>query len=217
MAPPPGNVSIVLLGTFEPLRAQPADLLGKGLLKESDLTELRYETAIRELVVARLPWMQIIIEHQRLFAAATLQSPAGEPVRDFVVGLAELMPVRHVTAVGLNRDQHFATPSQEVWHKIGHLLAPKDVLWEKLLKSPGLQSLSIRGERPDGEGGFIDVKVEPSKVLPHGIYVHVNDHFQPTVEALESNPDKILDVLTDRWSESMLRADQIFAAIKGLF
>jgi hypothetical protein len=219
MAPPPGDISgasIVLLGTFDPLHAQPADLLWKGLLNERDVTELRYEAAMPDLVIATLPWMRIIIERERLMAAATLQSPAAEPVRDFVIGLAELMLVRHVTAVGLNRDQHFATPSQEVWHRIGHLLAPKDVLWDRLLKSPGLQSLSIRGDRPDGEQGFIVVKIEPSTVVPHGIYVHVNDHFQATAEVLESNPYKVLDVLTDRWSESMLRADQVIAGVKGL-
>jgi len=219
MAPPPGDIngtSIVLLGTFAPLHAQPAELLWKGLLNERDLAELRYDTAMQDLVIATLPWVRIIIERERLIDAATPQNPAAEPVRDFVIGLAELMPVRRVTAVGINRDQHFATPSEEVWHNIGNLLAPKDVLWDKLLKSPGMQLLSMRGERPDGERGFIVVKIEPSMVVPHGIYVHVNDHYEATAEARESSPSKILDVLTERWSESMLRADQIIAGVKGL-
>src|SRR5438128_983543 len=118
--------AIVLVGAFDPMLVQPANLLSNGLLAESDFAQLRYEVLASEVSVMNLPWMQLILEPTKLSASTTLVNPIAEPVRDFVFGLYATSKIKHVTQVGLNHDTHFGVPSEEAWHKIGHLLAPKD-------------------------------------------------------------------------------------------
>jgi hypothetical protein len=150
-----------------------------------------------------------------LTAVTTLENPIAEPVRDFVFGLYATVKTKHLTAVGLNHDTHFAVPSMEVWHKIGHLLVPKEQLWRNLLKDPGTLSVSIRGKRDDDLNGEINVKVEPSLRIHPGIYINLNDHLVAG-EGPKDDPERLIDVAGEIWDESQRRSDAVVAAVKGL-
>jgi hypothetical protein len=93
--------SIVLIGNFDPISAQPAKLIQNGLLDESDLNGLEYDVLLKDFAVARLPWIQFSIELEKFSVNTTLQSPAPEPIRDFVLDFAELMPNCRFSALGL--------------------------------------------------------------------------------------------------------------------
>jgi hypothetical protein len=206
------GAAIVLVGAFDPMLVQPANLASNGLLAESDFAQLRYDVLTPEVSVMSLPWMLVILEPTKLTASTTLANPIGEPVKDFIFALYATSKIKHVTGVGLNHDTHFAVPSEEAWHKIGHLLAPKDTLWRKVLKEPGTLSLSIRGKRDDGLSGQINVKVEPSLRIHPGIYINVNDDL--AVGGRTS--DQLVDLAGEKWDESKRRSDEIVATIKSL-
>jgi hypothetical protein len=209
------GTSIVIVSAFDPMLLQPANLASNGLLAESDLAQLRYDILAPELSVLRLPWMQVILEPTKLSALSTPENPMAEPVRDFVFGLLDTLKIKHVTAVGFNHDTHFAVPSEEAWHKIGHLLAPKEAIWRKVLKDPGTLSLSIRGRRDDDLGGQVNVKVEPSLRIHPGIYINVNDHLTAG-NGPRDTPEQLIDVAGENWGGSKRRSDEVVAAIKGL-
>jgi hypothetical protein len=210
------GTSIVVLGVFDPLNLQPDSLLNSGALNETDLAELKYEIVAAEVAVVRLPWMHITVEANRLSAVSTLKQPIPEPVRDFVFAYCETLQIKRFNAIGLNHDRHFAVSSQEAWHNVGHVLAPKDPVWTKVLGTPGMRSLTIEGKRVEDSDGYVQVKVEPSLRISPGIYIQINDHFAAQPDELKKDPGHLLSILVNKWDESVQRADGILNAIKGL-
>jgi hypothetical protein len=171
---------------------------------------------VPDLAVAQFGWMQLIIEPSKLSASSTIQNPIGEPVRDFVFAFCETQPIKRFTAIGINHDTHFPVPSRDVWHKIGHTLVPKEQLWRKILREPGLLSLTIKGERDDDQRGSVNVKVEPSLRIDPGVYVNVNDHFDADQTRLSEDSGYLLGIVGEKWDESKRRAEQIVTAVKEL-
>jgi hypothetical protein len=209
------GTSIVIVGQFDPRLLQPANLLSNGLLVEDDIAQLRYDVLAPEITIAKLPWMQLIIEADKLTASSTIQNPAAEPVRDFVFALCDMVPIRRFTAIGINHDTHFAVSSEDIWHKIGHTLVPKDD-WRKVIREPGMLSLTMRGQRDDAHRGSVNVKVEPSMQIRPGIYVNVNDHFDADEKLLNEDPSYLLRIVGESWDESNRRSEKIVTAVKGL-
>jgi len=103
-------------------------------------------------------------------------------------------------------------------HRIGHRLAPKKD-WGNILKEPGLLSLVMKGKRPDGLEGYIQVKVEPSRVpiAQPGVYIQFNDHYQlaPGDEPLPGT-SKANKIISSQWVSSMSRALEIAESISLL-
>lgn len=62
--------------------------------------------------------------------------------------------------------------------------------------------------------GLAALRIEPSPLIRPGIFVHVNDHFDASEEALETDPDHLLLHLTEGWSSSVRRFERIIAAVK---
>jgi hypothetical protein len=206
------GTSIVFIGFFDPLLLQPAYLAENALLTDSDLAKLRYQFLAAEIAILNLPWMQLVVEPGKFLASTTIESPIIEPVRDFVIGFYETLKVRNVTAVGFNHDTHFGVRSVEVWHKVGHALAPKEPVWQKALIDPGTLSLSIQGKRDDEFQGNINVKVEPSVRITPGIYLSVNDH----MILAEADSDRLVNSATEKLYTSKARSDLILASLKEL-
>jgi hypothetical protein len=208
------GTSIVLVGPADPTVLQPSNLLKIGALTEADLTELQYEIFAPEVTVAKLSWVRAIVERDKFMFSTTPQAPAAEPVRDLLLSVVELQATTRFTALGINREQHFAVSSLEVWHDVGHRLVPKADLWSKILNQPGTLSVTVQGERDDGAKGKINLRIEPSIQIRPGIFVHINDHFDASADALETDPDHLLVHLTDGWSSSVRRFERIVAAVK---
>jgi len=83
--------------------------------------------------------------------------------------------------MGLNREMHFAMPSEEAWHQVGDKLAPKNG-WAGILRGrPGMTLLSIQGEIPDfpdaTEGTKLTVRVAPSPSVKFGVYFIMNENY----------------------------------------
>ena len=84
----------------------------------------------------------------------------------------------------MNHDMHFKMKDEDRWHRLGHILAPKEV-WSPLLDQPGLRSLIIQSS-PSRKGQLQivhNVSVAPSVLVRPGVYMQLN------VEA--SRPDAV--------------------------
>ena len=211
------GTSIVLLGKFDPAAAQPKTLVEKGLLRSDDLATLVMQVVLPDVVAFTVDWMSASFEPNRAMVSTNPKKPMAEPVRDFILDIVEEMSSHAVEAFGINNDYHFAAQTMEVWHEVGHALVPKDPLWTKVSKNPGLLSLSIRGERDDGHRGYVQIKVEPSLQIPNGIYVQVNDHFtRPDGSAPNDPAMPLLKVIEDEWTNCLRRADIIIQGVRAL-
>lgn len=198
------GVNIVLLGQFNPAFFQPAWLAAENLVRPQEADSAEVQLIHPEAAVMRLEWLQLHVVRDR-FQATTIQSPYFEPLRDLVVGIFSLLNHTPLAALGINHEFHFRLDSEQQWHDLGDRLAPKHD-WG-LLKTPGMRSLVIEGQRDDGFDGHVLVKVEPSRRFEHSIYVEVNDHYElraPT--AKHGGAEKLIEVLTSQWARSMQRS-----------
>lgn len=210
------GTGIVLIGACDPLLFQPKSLVEKGLISETDASQLRYDILSQDITVLRLPWVQIVAETTKITATTTLEAPLGEPIRDFLLAYCDALPIRRFTAVGLNHDTHFGVPDEESWHKVGHTLAPK-AFWAPLVGNPGMLSIAIKGSPEDGrEHGAVNIRVEPSLRIKPGVYVQVNDHIGSDEKTLSEDPDFILTAIEEQWDKSKARSDKIVSALKEL-
>jgi len=210
-----GN-NIVVIGTFDPAVAQPSALLKEQIIRESDIPDMVIELLIPEAISFRLSWMSAVFEINRLIVTTTLTSPVAEPVRDFVVDVIDLMKNAQIRALGINTNYHFGTAGPDSLNQLGHLLAPKQNLWDAVLKRPLLSSMSIRGQRDDDFQGSLNVKVEPSTRIEYGVYVEVNNHFEVTEPEMLKDPTGLVNRLLDQWEPSIQKAEQIIAMLKKI-
>ena len=108
-------------------------------------------------------------------------------MRDLAEQVFLLLPHTPVTAVGLNFQGHYKINTIEDYHKIGDVLAPKNI-WDQIRffpeQSSGLEQLTIRidpFERKEkisiySTENFRKVIFQPSVKVIQGIFLALNDH-----------------------------------------
>jgi hypothetical protein len=222
-----GN-SVVLVGSFEPTRVQPSVLFENGLLNEGDILGLSYEALVKDVTVVKMPWITLSVEREKLSAASTLEYPAGEPIRDFVLGLLEIMPVRRYTALGINRDAHIPIPSMERYQalmdrlggqqrpELASLLESAFPDEDDILLNVRVNSVGFEAQREDGTRGAVKLRFEPSARVSPGLYIQVNDHFEADGTTIDAEPEQLLKQLTEGWGASMRRADSVVSLLRSI-
>ncbi|HEV2631328.1 MAG TPA: hypothetical protein VGV41_22115 [Pseudolabrys sp.] len=209
------GTNVVFVGPCDPASFQPKNLTEQGLITEADAAQLRYDILSADITVLRLPWIQIVAETTKLVASTTLETPLGEPMRDFVLAYCDALTNKSFTALGINHSLHFGIADEQGWHKIGNTLVPKDHVWSATMTAPGMASVAVQGKRLDSDLlGALTVRVEPSVRVKPGVYVNMNDHFDAPVP--NEDPDFLIGVLEDQWDSSKARLDRIVADLKGL-
>jgi hypothetical protein len=201
------GISVVWLGDFNPKIFQPAWFAAEGLIRKQEAEEANIEIIHPEVVSFALEWLRLQVTRERFFVSTT-QEPYYEVVRDLVLGTFSLLRHTPVHKMGINTDMHFRMGSEDTWHAFGHRLAPKD-LWQGILDSPGMRSLTMEGGRLDGYKGYIRVKVEPSVRVHPGVYVNVNDHYEVADPKLVIGSDEIRTLFERSWGESLRRSAHI--------
>lgn len=201
------GVNIVLRGQFNAAIFQPAWLAAQGLIRQQEADVATVAVISPRVTIFTTEWLRVNITDDR-FQVGTSQEGYYEVLRDLVVAVFDLQASTPVRVLGVNRDFHYRLESEKAWHSLGHRLAPKRV-WEGILDQPGMKSLTIEGKRPDEQTGYIQVKVEPSPRVLHGVYVEVNDHYVLSLDGSTSSPagnTNLYIILSEQWMESMERS-----------
>ncbi|MGQ0602265.1 MAG: hypothetical protein ACT4QE_11315 [Anaerolineales bacterium] len=208
--------SIVLLGTFNPVLFHPAWFAYNNLISQPHADSAKVEIIHPKAAIFKTEWLHINVLDDR-FHASTIDASAFESLRDLVFGVFKLLAYIPLRAMGLNREYHFRSKSEDTWHRVGHILAPKEH-WKGLLNDAGTRSLTIEGTRPDGLSGYIRAKVEPSNRVKHGVFIEVNDHFDLNSGQEMQNPstEEALEIITQHWEESLRRSDAIASMVASL-
>ncbi|MDL5156023.1 hypothetical protein [Actinomycetospora termitidis] len=167
--------SIVLAGSLNPGIFHPQWFARHDLIRSAEAEEAQEVLVTAEYSRFETEWFSIEVLPDRM-SLLTQLSPYYPLLRDLALSIIQILPHTPIQAVGLNRSAHYELDNEELWHSVGHRLAPKDV-WNDILKSPGTRRLTVQGERPDTHKGMILVTVEPSLRLGHGLFVDINDHF----------------------------------------
>lgn len=220
------NVSVVLVGSFNPLIFQPQWLSDHGIVGEAEakqaVQEQRLEVLHPQVTSLNLAWMNLLVTLER-FAVTVTEEPLIR-ASDFSASCFGLLSHTPVRALGLNRTVVFKAPSEAAWHALGDAIGPKEP-WAKFLeggeasgkRTGGLRVLLMeRSLRPDNLTGYIRVKVEAVEGSPLHTLVEVNDHFQ-LATSIESVPaDRAVEMIRGQWDASMSRATEIIASVRSL-
>jgi hypothetical protein len=207
MRPEIEGASIVLLGSFNPVIFQPAWFAAQGLIRDQESQDAKIELIHEAFVKFSMEWLTIEV-HQQRFLSSTHQKPYYNILRDLVVGAFKILTHTPIHSLGINFDFHFPMESEDTWHAVGHRVAPKEP-WKGILEKPGLRSLAMEGARPDEYKGVITVRVEPSRRIKHGVYIHINDHYEAKAKEAPLGCGEIIQILESAWDSSKTRAEEI--------
>ncbi len=173
--------SVVLVGSFNPTIFQPQWFVRQNLLPPEEGEKAEVKVISPE--VCQFETERFIIQVTRdRFAAISQPDANPAPLRDLVAGTFFTLEHTPLKALGLNREMHFAMPSEEAWNQVGDRLVPKECWNEILPGHVGMCSLLVRGEVP----GFSDpkqeitrlnVRVEPSARVKLGVFIQTNENF----------------------------------------
>lgn len=208
------GVTIVLRGAFNPRIFQPAWFAAEDLVRKGEVDASEIEIIHKEISVFSLGKFSFQVMEDR-FTARTSDAPSVEPLRDLVLATFRMLRHTPIVQMGINTDAHFKLASEDLCHRLGFKLAPREN-WSDLLDEPGMRSLVIQGARPDDHSGYIQVRVEPStKAEAHpGVFVAVNDHFKYDVEDV-TGAEKMMTILEQEFDVSVKRARNIAQEIAG--
>lgn len=213
---------IVAVGDFNPAIFSPDWLERNGLIGEDDADIAREGSQGKSLIVSRqvsnfeTKWFALqVLENQFSLTSKDALSPA---FKDLAVGIFQLVPHTPLTAVGLNFVGHFKLATEDDYHRLGDMLAPKDI-WEGLYpdQAHGLADLTIQirsGDRskPQKTKDEKRVSVQPSTRIKFGIFLSYNDHKDVSAgEEDDLTPAERGSAIIDKeWESSWQDARRVF-------
>jgi hypothetical protein len=189
------GVTIVGAGSFNPAIVHPQWLAAKQLIPQELAEHALQPGGERPMIVSPqvsaffADWLSVqVTDQQAIFS--TVDQARESDLRDLVRSFFELLPETPVDGIGINADVHFRTEDPRAWHAFGDRFLPKD-FWEPIFagdkwkdrgdgKHVGMRVMTVEVARNDPEApGHVRVELAPSvRIIPNGVYVGINAHFQ---------------------------------------
>jgi hypothetical protein len=213
------GIHIVLNGSFNPAVFHPRWLADHSLLSP-EAADYAIEGGLERQFIVSPPitvfvadWLTVNVRQEQL--TVTTADEAREPdLKTFASGLMMLLPETPIDAMGMNYSAHFRAQTADSWNDFGDKFLPKE-LWEGVIpegpwvKRPdgqrvGLRSMMVEVARDETRpGGILRIEVGPSvHVLPYGVYVSLNDHFQVAkAEGIRGSAGEYGQILDQQWSK----------------
>jgi hypothetical protein len=225
-------VTVVLRGAFNPSIFQPFWLVRNEIVTEDQGNSAQINIIHAQATEFDVPGQFSLHIDPTTFSITRTEAPLILAADAAVKIFSELLPHTPIAQLGINRTVHFSVGSSEERNRIGRLLAPIDPwgVWGTELsdgESPnrpdqggGLKSLTMLQSRPrDRQHGHVQATIEPSILIQggrSGIFMVVNDHFQ-TQDAGNPEPaEEMIDILADRFDESVKRSEAIIDQVMAL-
>jgi hypothetical protein len=220
LTPEAEGLEVAVLGSFNPAIFHPEWFLRYKLIGENDAKEAEVNVVGSEVTDIQICGIKLVCIKDRFSLGIANISHAAR-MQDLLLQIFTLLPHIPVTACGINPSVHFKISDTQYWHKIGHTLAPKELIWNDLkqLEKPGMRSLNITALRTGEFPGQTNITVEPSLRFPPGLFVQSNYHYPVPAEAIHTTAvELVLKFLKEEWNPAcaMARivANKIFEKIK---
>lgn len=212
---------MVLVGSFNPAIFHPEWFLRHDLIGQEDAREASVNVVSKEVGDLLICGVKLFCIPQRL-SLGTANISRETQLKDLLLSIVSLLPHTPIEACGINPWADYRVESEEHWHRIGHALAPKDLVWNRLAANPGMRSLTITAPREGEFPGELNMTVEPSTRFRPGILVRSNYHWKlPAQPSRGGHSELLLRFLHDEeeWKEACGKArsvaDVIFDSIKA--
>lgn len=207
LSPQIQELSLVVVGDFNPAILHPSWFAGSNLIRSSEAQEAKLEVVHHELASFELSWMRLDSTTNRL-SVSTRQEPYFAPLRDLLEGLMTLLEHTPVHALGINWGFYYSLPDKSAYDKFGHSLAPKQ-FWSPGLVDPKTLRVVIREEYPRTHKGYIDAAIAAEGKLPHCVYLFVNDHIVLDSSTNERPTNQLKRLLSENWDIARSRVETL--------
>lgn len=217
--------SIVAVGDFNPAIFSPDWMEVNGLIGKDDADSVREGRIAKSLITSHqvatfeTKWFALqVLENQ---FSLTSKDALSSAIKDLAVSIFQLVPHTPVTAVGLNFIGHFRLATEAEYHRVGDVLAPKEI-WNALYPndSAGLADLTIRIQStPRGQIATTNdekrIAVQPSAIIRFGAFMSYNDHHDlRSINATDLKPGERTAALIDsEWEPAWRDAVRAFDGV----
>lgn len=218
--------NIVALGAFNPAIFSPDWLEKNGLIGPDDAAQIREGKncfVSRQLTQLEAENFKLVAEENKL--QVNSKGALTPALRDFVMGIFELLPHTPLIAIGLNFDTQFRFFDVAAFHRVGDTLAPKNV-WGKVFAADkfiaGLESITIKiqeGTREKLESNNCrNITLRRVVADYPAINLSYNDHYDLTeIETKErSQTEEAVGILKSQWEATWQEAIPAFSRIIDL-
>lgn len=211
--------AVVLVGSFNPAILHPEWFVRNKLVGESALSSATVNVIASDVAEFNLINVVVFCDKERLHFTVGNMAYV-DALLDLVKGTLQLLSHLPVTAVGLNNNALYRVDSEDHWHRIGHALAPKEQVWDRLCKKPGLTNLSINSpvdwDFPLQENLTLapvlnNLQLHPAIKIQTNLHLTVPDM---KTAGLDLTPTAVaLRFIETRWQNAASRAKEVAAEI----
>jgi hypothetical protein len=202
------EVLAVAIGSFNPRIFEPLWLSNHGLIPEDEAEAAPRQQIDSDMSQISLPWAELLILKDRLQIGSRNEIVNEAQVRDLLVGMLRLLPHTPISLVSINHRVVLSAQSEEQWHGVGHILAPKE-MWDGILDQPGMLDFAMQGVRPDDLEGAIKVRIQPTFDVQWGVFVNVNDEFSIPQSDVDEPAARAADLVEKVWPDAEERTSVI--------
>lgn len=199
------EVTIVVLGSFNPAIFQPDWFIRKGFIAAEELEGDAVDIAVIHQDISKFEneWFLIDVNPTRLAIKAKLASRI-DSVRDLVLNIFSTLSETPIISFGVNLIATYKCTNTDAWHHVGDSVAPKS-LWEKATGQPkrdiGMKQVEVRVERTDDYKGNYNIKISPSNSSPPKFIIHTNDHIE--YKEMGNETSEFSSFLANYWDISL--------------
>jgi len=204
------EVSIIVIGSFNPAIFQPLWFSRHGLISEQEADAATIQIVHPQAAIFSTDWFFLQVVNER-FMVVSADPAKTLPLKDLAVGTFRILEHTPIKAFGLNRGMYFSTLSEEARQALDDYYAPK-ATWNEIMSNPGLRSLRITGKRDKCDADQIETRIDFSSGDHPGVSIHINQHYQiDKGENGTSQPEnmaKFLEMLNRSWEDFLSYSEQ---------
>lgn len=206
------DLSIVLVGNFNPAIITPAWLALKRAIRQSDAENARITITHPEISNFSLSFCNIQVTMDKCIIS-TENEADFELIRDLAVSIFTFLNETPVTGIGINHNMHFGLRNEDEFHKFGDWLAPLNI-WNGTLKNPKLLELKIiEPFTPDSPVKNLITVTTSDRITSFGIRYQLNYH----IELNRTKSGKPAELISKHWNTSFEKAHSIFNTLISNF
>ncbi|OXB07362.1 hypothetical protein B0A81_11465 [Flavobacterium plurextorum] len=203
------NISIVIIGSFNPRIFQPEWLVNKKLIRESEGDPENLKMVHADLTVIETDEFKLEIRPSRL-ELQTFQESYREPLKDLCASIFQLLSETPISAFGINYGKHFKMQSEKEYVNFGYHLAPINKTFD-FIEDPRLLEIIITDQKPEKTKNTPtkNIKIFPSDLIPaRGVAINVNSHYDDFFDGRSFS-----DFLSANWESILNNSENIIMEI----
>ncbi len=203
------NLSIVLVGNFNPSIVNPSWLAYKKLIRESEVENATIKIIHPDLANFSLSFVNIQCSPEK-FVINCENEADFDLVKDLATSIFSILNETPVSGIGINHYLDFELNTDKEFYDFGNWLAPNEI-WNETLNDPKLFELKIT--EPFFDSGPVKnmTTVRTSeKIKTNGIRFELNYHIE--LKRVKNNRS-IPDIIINHWKSSFDKSKEVFDSL----